>query len=113
MGGSLLPVAVAHGEGRATFIAPASKAGCKDAVVVRYVDHAGQPTSRYPYCPNGSEDGITGVQALEGRVLSLMPHPERVTQLTSNSWYPSEQAKEWNGRGPWARVFENARQWVG
>ncbi|GAA5902610.1 hypothetical protein JCM6882_009332 [Rhodosporidiobolus microsporus] len=113
MGGSIMPVAVAHGEGRATFIAPASQEKAQDSIVVRYVDPSGKPTSRYPYCPNGSVDGTTGVQALGGRVLALMPHPERVTQNSSNSWYPREQAKAWQGRGPWARLFENVRVWVG
>ncbi|GAA5884885.1 hypothetical protein JCM1840_005607, partial [Sporobolomyces johnsonii] len=113
MGGSVLPVAVAHGEGRATYIAPASEAEGRDAVVVRYVDPTGQPTSRYPYCPNGSAEGTTGVQALDGRVLALMPHPERTTMASSMSWSPRGSAEEWKNRGPWMRLFENARVWVG
>ncbi|GAA5894630.1 hypothetical protein JCM5296_002914 [Sporobolomyces johnsonii] len=113
MGGSVLPIAVAHGEGRATYIAPASEVEGRDAVVIRYVDPSGKPTSRYPYCPNGSVEGTTGVQALGGRVLALMPHCERVTNVESNSWYPKEEAKAWKGRGPWMRAFENARAWVG
>ncbi|GAA5967691.1 hypothetical protein JCM11641_005737 [Rhodosporidiobolus odoratus] len=112
MSGSIVPVAVAHGEGRATWIAPASESKAQDSIVVRFVDPSGKPTSRYPYCPNGSAEGTTGVQALGGRVLALMPHPERVTQAMSNSWLPKE-AKTWEGRGPWARIFENARVWVG
>lgn len=78
---------------------------------VRYVDPSGARTERYPYNPNGSPEGVTGVKALSGRVLALMPHPERVTLLASNSWTPPE-AKNWGGRGPWIRLFENAREWV-
>ncbi|GAA6039440.1 hypothetical protein JCM8097_009547 [Rhodosporidiobolus ruineniae] len=113
MGGSVMPVAVAHGEGRATWLAPASEEMAQSSIVVRYVDPSGKKTSRYPYCPNGSAEGTTGVQALDGRVLALMPHPERVTQAMSNSFIPRGKVSEWNGRGPWARLFENARVWVG
>lgn len=110
MHGSVLPVAVAHGEGRATW--PAGSDKTKSNVCVRYVDPAGQRTERYPYNPNGSPDGVTGVHALEGRVLALMPHPERVVRARTNSWLPPKEAKVWGGRGPWIRLFENAREWV-
>ncbi|GAA5983893.1 hypothetical protein JCM10908_005964 [Rhodotorula pacifica] len=113
MVGSALPIAIAHGEGRATWLAPASAEQAKNSVALRYVDPSGQPTERYPYNPNGSPDGVTGVSALSGRVLALMPHPERVTMLSANSWYPREESKSWKGRGPWARMFEEARRWVG
>lgn len=106
MHGSILPVAVAHGEGRATWTSSSSSA------CVRYVDTSGSPTERYPYNPNGSPEGITGVQAVEGRVLALMPHPERVATKGANSWYPKVEGAKWGGRGPWMRIFENAREWV-
>ncbi|KAK4047970.1 phosphoribosylformylglycinamidine synthase [Microbotryomycetes sp. JL221] len=111
MHGSVLPVAVAHGEGRATFIngsAPSSKTVC-----LRYVDPSGARTERYPYNPNGSPEGVTGVKALDGRVFALMPHPERVTQLSSNSWAEPGASDKWSRRGPWMRLFENARVWIG
>ncbi|BGP25079.1 phosphoribosylformylglycinamidine synthase [Rhodotorula toruloides] len=113
MTGSILPIAVAHGEGRATFIAPASQEKNSANVALRYVDPSGQPTERYPYNPNGSPGGITGVQALNGRVLAMMPHNERVQVLSANSWHPKAQSKAWKRRGPWHRVFESARVWVG
>lgn len=56
--------------------------------------------------------GATGVSALGGRVLAMMPHAERVTQKTSNSWYPREVRDEWKGVGPWFTMFVNARRWV-
>lgn len=110
MHGSILPVAVAHGEGRATWTTGSPSCA---SVSVRFVDPSGKATERYPYNPNGSPEGITGVEAVGGRVLALMPHPERVVTTTSNSWYPKEAGKTWSGRGPWARIFENARQWSG
>ena len=114
MGGSRLPVAVAHGEGRAAFVQDAWEAFESQGLgAVRYVDGAGKPTEVYPLNPNGSPGGLTGVQTLSGRVLALMPHPERVVTLESNSWYPPEMKETWGGVGPWFRLFQNARQWCG
>ena len=42
-----------------------------------YVDEQGQPTSAYPQNPNGSPHGIAGLTDESGRVLGLMPHPDR------------------------------------
>ncbi|TFK20746.1 phosphoribosylformylglycinamidin [Coprinopsis marcescibilis] len=113
MGGSKFPVAVAHGEGRVAF----GKEGQKEALVgdglvaVRYVDSKGEATEVYPLNPNGSPGGITGVQTKSGRVLALMPHPERVATMESNSWYPPHIADTWGSVGPWFRLFQNARSW--
>ena len=113
MAGSMLPVAVAHGEGRASFGVLSQKDALEsqNLVAVRFVDSAGQPTQVYPFNPNGSPAGITGVQTPDGRVLALMPHPERVVALESNSWYPASIKRDWGGMGPWFKLFQNARRW--
>ncbi|KAI9508608.1 CobB/CobQ-like glutamine amidotransferase domain-containing protein [Russula earlei] len=114
MAGSRLPVAVAHGEGRAQFVPGALEAfNAQGLGAVRYVDGVGKPTEVYPLNPNGSPGGLTGVQTASGRVLALMPHPERVVTLESNSWYPPKMKESWGGVGPWFRLFQNARQWCG
>ncbi|KAI0338222.1 phosphoribosylformylglycinamidin [Trametopsis cervina] len=115
MAGSKLPVAVAHGEGRVSFRREDQRAELEasNLVALRYVDAAGKPTEVYPLNPNGSPGGITGVQTPSGRILALMPHPERVTALESNSWYPPEFKDSWKGVGPWFRLFQNARRWCG
>ena len=109
MGGTRLPIAVSHGEGRADF----SKSDQKtlendDLVALRYTDNAGRATESYPYNPNGSPAGITGVTTLDGRVLAMMPHPERVFRTLQMSWHP----EDWNEDSPWMRMFRNARVWV-
>ncbi|PPR01658.1 hypothetical protein CVT24_001554 [Panaeolus cyanescens] len=113
MAGSKLPVAVAHGEGRVAFAKEEQRAAVESAglVAIRYVDAQGQPTEVYPLNPNGSPGGINGVQTPNGRVLALMPHPERVAALESNSWYPASMKKDWRVGGPWFRMFQNARKW--
>ncbi|KAJ2936503.1 hypothetical protein H1R20_g591, partial [Candolleomyces eurysporus] len=115
MEGSKLPVAVAHGEGRVSF-SSSSQSNHEtlleqSLVALRYVDSQGKPTEVYPLNPNGSPGGITGVQTPDGRVLALMPHPERVVMLEANSWYPKKVQDEWGGIGPWFRLFQNARRW--
>jgi phosphoribosylformylglycinamidine synthase len=110
MEGSTLPVAVAHGEGRASFATQGDAAALKASglVPVRYVDHAGNVTERYPLNPNGSPEGISAVQTPNGRVLAIMPHPERVVAAETNSFFPTDKRGEWKGKGPWLRLFQNA-----
>ncbi|ODQ54166.1 phosphoribosylformylglycinamidin [Saitoella complicata NRRL Y-17804] len=115
MRGSKFPVAVAHGEGRAVFDNEEDLKHCTSTglVAVRFVDNYGKPTETYPYNPNGSPEGVTGIRTPNGRVMALMPHPERVTLKEANSWYPKQQGEEWGEVGPWIRIFRNARKWVG
>ncbi|WP_027330739.1 phosphoribosylformylglycinamidine synthase [Marinimicrobium agarilyticum] len=110
MAGSHLPVAVAHGEGRAEF-SGASLSECDGSglVSVRYLDNALNVTDRYPANPNGSPKGITGLTSKDGRVTIMMPHPERVFRTVTNSWHPDS----WGEDGPWLRMFRNARVFVG
>lgn len=106
MVGSRIPVAVAHGEGLAVFnSAEQAKAA---PVALGFVDNSGSMTENYPLNPNGSPFGITGLCNKNGRVTIMMPHPERVYRTVSNSWAPAD----WRERGPWLRMFENARVWV-
>ncbi|MDB3936056.1 phosphoribosylformylglycinamidine synthase [Granulosicoccus sp.] len=106
MVGSRLPVAVAHGEGKAVF---QSVEQAKSApVCLGYVDNHGSMTEHYPLNPNGSPFGITGLCNEDGRVTIMMPHPERVFRTLTNSWTPPE----WGDKGPWLRMFENARVWT-
>src|SRR5690606_29018541 len=72
MEGSRIPVATAHGEGRAQF-SNGSRALAPDQLVMRYTDQHGTATEAYPQNPNGSPGGITGVCNADGRVTILMP----------------------------------------
>jgi phosphoribosylformylglycinamidine synthase len=108
MAGSRMPVVVSHGEGRAVFSGgkPQRKAA---EVCLRYVDNRGRKTETYPFNPNGSPKGITGLTTPDGRFTIMMPHPERVFRAVQHSWRPAE----WREDGPWLRMFRNARKWVG
>ncbi|HDZ45919.1 hypothetical protein LCGC14_0167810 [marine sediment metagenome] len=110
MEGSKLPIAVAHGEGRAEFRDSAHLRSMQSSsqIAMRYIDNYGQVTTRYPANPNGSPSGITGLTTPDGRVTIMMPHPERVARAVTNSWRPAE----WNEDGAWLRLFRNARVWL-
>lgn len=110
MEGTRIPIAVAHGEGRAEFrddqhLDTLDQSG---QVAMRYVDNWGSVTETYPANPNGSPRGITGISSSDGRVTIMMPHPERVYRTVQMSWHPDN----WGEDSPWLRMFRNARTWV-
>jgi phosphoribosylformylglycinamidine synthase len=108
---SVLPIAVAHGEGRAEFDGAASAGAliAQNLVTLQFVDHRDLPTEQYPFNPNGSPLGLAGLCSIDGRVTLIMPHPERVFRSVQNSWV----SKEWSEDGGWMRLFRNARVFVG
>ncbi|MDQ2068574.1 phosphoribosylformylglycinamidine synthase [Natronospira bacteriovora] len=112
MAGSRLPIAIAHGEGRAAFASATDQQAVERGglVSLRYVDNRGQVAEQYPANPNGSPAGITGLTTPDGRATIMMPHPERITRTVNHSWAPAD----WPGDdGPWLRMFRNARRWLG
>ncbi|WP_020394477.1 phosphoribosylformylglycinamidine synthase [Thiolinea disciformis] len=110
MQGSIIPVAVAHGEGRAVFDNSTPEQVLSEGLVgLRYVDNYRQATEHYPENPNGSPLGINGLTNNDGRFTIMMPHPERVFRSVTNSWHP----ETWREDGPWLRMFREARVWIG
>ena len=107
MAGSMMPIVNSHGEGHVEWLSP------EDArlatLAARYVDPAGRPTEVYPFNPNGSPDGITGVTTPDGRFTIMMPHPERTHRTVQMSWAPDTLGEF----SPWMRMFRNARKFVG
>ncbi|GBD36447.1 Phosphoribosylformylglycinamidine synthase subunit PurQ [bacterium HR36] len=97
---------VAHGEGR--FL-------CRDdavwhtleqqgQIVLRYVDGEGR-LAGYPFNPNGSQGNVAGICDPTGRVLGLMPHPERHVLPTQ---HPQWTRKGLAAEGEGLRLFRNA-----
>jgi phosphoribosylformylglycinamidine synthase len=107
MEGSILPVVIAHGEGRVEFTNDSDFA--EALVGLSYVDNYGKETTDFPANPNGSDEGATGLTTKDGRFTIMMPHPERCFRALQNSWYP----EDWKNDGAWMRFFRNARVWVG
>jgi phosphoribosylformylglycinamidine synthase len=111
MEGSVLPVAVSHGEGRAEFASPAAAAACAASglVGVRYIHHDRSVATTYPANPSGTPFGLAALCNEDGRVTITMPHPERSFRYAQNSWHPRDVG-EYSG---WTRLFRNARRFVG
>ena len=112
MEGSRLGIPVAHGEGFADFATTGSQAEAwrLGLVSLRFVNNYGLPTERYPFNPNGSPAGITGLTTVDGRVTIMMPHPERAFRRVQLSYAPPEWS---SAEGPWLRMFQNARERLG
>ncbi|WP_346837103.1 phosphoribosylformylglycinamidine synthase [Microbulbifer sp. SAOS-129_SWC] len=110
MAGSVMPVAVAHGEGRVEFADQKALEACEQSgtIAMRYLNNQRQITETYPANPNGSVNGITSLCSEDGRVTIMMPHPERVARAVSNSWHPDD----WKEDSGWMRLFRNARVFV-
>ena len=110
MQGSVMPIAVSHGEGRVEFSSPneLAKLNHSNQVTLRFLENNLQVASLYPANPNGSPEGISGVTSADGRVTLMMPHPERVFRTVLNSWHP----QDWGEDSGWMRIFRNARQFV-
>ena len=107
MVGSVIPVVVSHGEGRASFsdnnnLIQMTK---NDQITLKFDDKNG--TLSYPNNPNGSIDNVTGICNTSGRITIMMPHPERNFRSDQNSWHP----KNWEEFGPWYRMFANANKY--
>ena len=107
MTGATLPIVNSHGEGRAYWANPLDEAEAICAAC--YVDSKQMPTEVYPLNPNGSHGGKTAFTTADGRATIMMPHPERSWRATQMSW----RSPLLKNVTPWARIFQNARFWVG
>mmetsp|Transcript_18182 Transcript_18182/g.23680 ORF Transcript_18182/g.23680 Transcript_18182/m.23680 type:complete len:448 (-) Transcript_18182:102-1445(-) len=115
MAGSVLGVWLAHGEGKAHF--PESSildiVLKNDLAPLRYADDSGAVSANYPYCPNGSPNGIAGLCSPDGRHLAIMPHPERAVLSWQWPWQNSNIlslcSQRQDNASPWLRLFQNAK----
>jgi len=109
--GTMVYFPVAHGEGK--FI-------CKNKnilkslvdnrqIVFRYCTQDGNDPA-YPENPNGSKDHIAGITDTTGRILGLMPHPERHYLFTQHPFWTRLSKKSRYGDG--AKVFQNGVNYV-
>ena len=112
MAGSVLGSWVAHGEGKLSFSDDKifSDVKEKQLLTLAYVDDKGVQTEKYPFNPNGSVEGITGLCSEDGRHLAMMPHPERSFLKWQWPWMPDELNQKWEV-SPWLKMFQNAREW--
>ena len=109
MDDSVLPVAVAHGEGQISLgKKEINKLLQKGLVPITYANDEGLTTESYPQNPNGSLSGIAGVTNASGTITLMMPHPERSFLSAQHSWKP----ENWDEYSPWIKFFQNAREFI-
>jgi len=108
--GARLFLPCAHGEGKfvAEDLGAIERSG---QVVLRYVDREGR-RGPYPVNPNGSDGDVAGICDPTGRVLGLMPHPERhVESYHHPRWTRRPRSPE--GEADGLEVFRNAVRYFG
>lgn len=112
LSGEQITLPVAHGEGK--FEAPENvinRIEGKGQVVFRYADLAGEPTMKYSANPNGSVNAIAGICDPTGRILGLMPHPERFVRRTQHeNWHRYSADMKPDGLQIFKKMVNYARQ---
>ena len=101
---------VAHGEGK--FYTDPSTLAAMEAggqVVLRYAGSDGTPATAHPANPNGSLNSIAGICDFSGRILGLMPHPERFVEPTQHPNWRRTSISEPHG----LPLFRNAVRYAG
>ncbi|MFP4052514.1 MAG: phosphoribosylformylglycinamidine synthase I [Phycisphaerae bacterium] len=104
--GEIIALPIAHGEGK--FIPTNEQVMGRlrdgDQVALRYVDQDGNPGG-FPVNPNGSVDDVAGICDPSGRVLGLMPHPERFVEITHHPQWTRKHLTRADGRVFFEKAF--------
>lgn len=101
---------VAHGEGKLVMPQQTlTQMEDNNQVVFRYVDASGNPTQEFPKNPNGSPNAIAGICDPTGRILGLMPHPER---SILRSQYPNSRRLPQDFQPEGVPIFEGMVQYA-
>lgn len=106
---------IAHGEGK-FFTQPdiLKKLKQKKQIAARYIKGEICKWQILPTNPNGALDDITAITDKSGRILGLMPHPERAiffTQLPHWTYLKEKYIREGKTlpqEGPGLKIFQNA-----
>jgi len=101
---------IRHGEGK--FISKnkeiREKLKKSEQIVLQYSSETGNPTSNYPFNPNGSEDNIAGICDETGRIFGIMPHPEGFLFSQNHPRWTREEVEKGEG----IKIFKNAVEFL-
>lgn len=105
----VLDMPVAHGEGRFVARDAAVMAALKanDLIALQYVTERGEVAKEFPALPNGSQEAIAGICDITGRVLGLMPHPERIVEAENHPLFTRG-----GGKADGLVIFETAMKYL-
>jgi len=108
--GQVIALPIAHGEGK--FIpadqAVLEKLRANGQIALRYVGDDGRP-GPYPINPNGSVDDVAGLCDASGRVMGLMPHPERFVDITQHPRWTTGKITKPDGAIFFQRAFQTLK----
>ncbi len=109
-GEEVIQLPVAHGEGKFVCRGPEVLRSLEEngQLVLKYVDPEGRE-AKYPWNPNGSVAGVAGICDPTGRVLGLMPHPERFQDAVNHPQW-TRMGKDLRPDG--LLFFRNAYEYV-
>lgn len=100
----IITLPVAHAEGKFVVKDEKTLKDIERHIVFQYVDEKGDD-AEYPFNPNGSVLNIAGITDKSGRILGLMPHPERHISYLQHPYHTRERCSE---VGDGLAVFKNA-----
>ena len=113
---NLIHLPIAHGEGN--FYAEPEimeKMKAKDQIAFKYVTPSDEPANgKFPYNPNGAMEDIAGICDESGRILGMMPHPERFNSFVNEEGWEKEkekllrEGKDLPREGAGLKLFKNA-----
>lgn len=112
----IIHLPVAHGEGN-FYTEPEvlEKIRKGDQIVFKYVNEDSRPAEgKFPISPNGALEDIAGICDPSGRILGMMPHPERFNSFTNeDGWTLKKEKLIREGKklpvlGDGVKLFKNA-----
>lgn len=107
----ILEVPVNHGEGKFyTDEKTLQKIENQGLTIFRYVDRQDRPTMNYPENPNGALHSIAGVTDKTGRILGLMPHPEKFVDITQHPNWRRNSFKKPHGLLFYEKIIQFVRR---
>jgi len=106
--GDVVPVPVAHAEGRFVSATPGlvEELFARGQAVMTYATPLGARAERFPELPNGAAMSLAAVSNPAGNVVAMMPHPERAARLGQ---VPANLAGPWGERRRAVRSAAEAR----
>jgi len=112
----VLHVPIAHGEGNFYAEKPVlDQIKMNDQIVFKYVRENGSPANQeFPFNPNGAMEDIAAICDTSGRILGMMPHPERFNCFVNeDGWQTKKEAliregKSLPEKGEGLKIFRNA-----
>lgn len=121
--GEIIPVPVAHAEGRFTTKYKDTLLKVREQVLFSYCTNEGIEDSNFPVNPNGSIYNSAGICNKEGNILSLMPHPERANYIRQipldivSSWQKKRincigKYEELEKLGPGSLIFLSMKKYI-